>query len=50
MEYEISVEGRLCAAGFEVRAWVRRSTAPGEQLRAVTIPDEVGRRLRGEAT
>jgi 4-hydroxybenzoyl-CoA thioesterase len=50
MEYEISVEGRLCAAGFEVRAWVKRSTAPGEPLRAMTIPAEVARRLRGEAT
>jgi hypothetical protein len=48
MEYEISVAGRLCAAGFEVRAWVKRPTAPGERLQAVPIPDEVARRLRGE--
>ena len=47
MEYEISIEGRLCAAGFEVRAWVKRPTTPAERLQAVPIPDEVARRLRG---
>ena len=45
-----TVEGRLCAAGFEVRAWVKRPTTPAERLQAVPIPDEVVRRLRGEPT
>jgi len=48
MEYEISVEGRACASGFEVRAWVRRPSTPGERLEAQPIPDEVARLLRGE--
>jgi 4-hydroxybenzoyl-CoA thioesterase len=48
MEYEISVDGRLCAAGFEVRAWVKRPARPGEPLEAAAIPAAVGRRLRGE--
>ncbi len=48
MEYAISVDGRACAAGFEVRAWVRRPSAPGEPLEARPIPDEVARRLRGD--
>jgi 4-hydroxybenzoyl-CoA thioesterase len=48
MEYEIAVDGRLCAAGFEVRAWVKRPTSPGEPLHAQPIPEDVARRLRGD--
>ena len=47
MEYEISTGGRLCAAGFEVRAWVKRPVSPGEPLQAVPIPGDVVQRLRG---
>ncbi len=50
MEHEISVDGRLCAAGFEIRAWVTQPSAPGARLQAVPIPDEVARRLRGDTT
>ena len=49
MEYEIAVGERLCASGFEVRAWVQRPAAPGEGLRAAPIPEDVARRLRGDA-
>ena len=45
MEYEISVDGRACASGFEVRAWVKRPSAPGDRLHAGRIPDDVARRL-----
>jgi YbgC/YbaW family acyl-CoA thioester hydrolase len=45
MEYEISVDGRTCASGFEVRAWVKRPSAPGERLQAARIPEDVARRL-----
>jgi hypothetical protein len=48
MEYEIFVAGRASATGFEVRAWVKRPSAPGERLQAMPIPDEVARRLRGD--
>ena len=48
MEYEISAGGRLCAAGFEVRAWVKPPSAPGQSLQAVPIPEAVARRLRGD--
>jgi 4-hydroxybenzoyl-CoA thioesterase len=47
MEYEISVQGRLCATGYEVRAWVARPTTPGGRLAARPIPDDVAQRLRG---
>ena len=49
MEYEIATGGRLCAAGFEVRAWVKRPSTPAEPLQAAPIPDDVARRLRGDA-
>jgi 4-hydroxybenzoyl-CoA thioesterase len=48
IEHEISTAGRLCASGFEVRAWVALPEAPGARLRAVPIPEDVARRLRGE--
>jgi 4-hydroxybenzoyl-CoA thioesterase len=48
MEYEASVDGRLCATGFEVRAWVKQPAAPGEPLRSLPIPDEVARRIRDD--
>ena len=49
MEYEITVDGRACASGFEVRAWVGRPAAPGARLEARPIPEEVARSLRGDA-
>ena len=47
MEHEILVGDRLCASGFEVRAWVKRPSAPGERLEAAAIPEDVARLLRG---
>ena len=47
MEHEISVGSRLCATGFEVRAWVARPEAAGEPLHATPIPDDVVKRLTG---
>jgi 4-hydroxybenzoyl-CoA thioesterase len=48
IEHTISVGERVCAMGFEVRAWVGRPSSPGAALHAKTIPDEVVRKLRGE--
>jgi 4-hydroxybenzoyl-CoA thioesterase len=48
MEHTISVGGRPCAEGFEVRAWVKRAAGPNGRMRAAPIPDEVAGRLRGE--
>jgi 4-hydroxybenzoyl-CoA thioesterase len=48
MEHEIAVGDRLCAGGFEIRAWVRRPPAAGGPLEAVAIPEDIRRRLRGE--
>jgi len=50
VEYELTVDGRDCASGFEVRAWVARPSAPAERLQAKPIPDEVARLLRGNAS
>ena len=47
MEYGISVDGRLCATGFEVRAWVKRPATPTAALEASAIPEAVAHRLRG---
>jgi 4-hydroxybenzoyl-CoA thioesterase len=47
MEHEILVGERPCASGFEVRAWVKRPSAPGERLEAAAIPEDVARLLRG---
>jgi 4-hydroxybenzoyl-CoA thioesterase len=47
MEYEISSNGRSCATGFEVRAWVKRPTSPADPLQAMPIPADVAQRLRG---
>lgn len=49
MEHTISVGDRLCASGFEVRAWVARPSTPGAPLAARPIPDEVVRKLKGGA-
>ena len=46
MEHEISVGARLCARGFEVRAWVRRPEAAGGPLHAEAIPSAVRDRLQ----
>jgi 4-hydroxybenzoyl-CoA thioesterase len=48
-EHEITAGDRLCATGFEVRAWVKQPATPGGRLEAVAIPEEVARRLRGDA-
>jgi 4-hydroxybenzoyl-CoA thioesterase len=49
MEHTISVGERLCATGFEVRAWVARPETPGGSLSAKPIPDDVVRKLKGGA-
>lgn len=48
VEHEITVDGRLCARGFEIRAWVGRPAAAGERLRARPIPPEVAEKLQGD--
>jgi acyl-CoA thioesterase FadM len=48
VEHEISVGGRRCARGFEVRAWVARPEAEGQPLRARPIPPEVAAKLKGQ--
>jgi acyl-CoA thioesterase FadM len=50
MEHTVLVGDRVCATGFEVRAWVGRPVAPGAPLHAKPIPGEVARRLKGETT
>jgi acyl-CoA thioesterase FadM len=47
MEHEISVGERVCARGFEVRAWVRRPETAGGPLHAAALPPEVRARLAG---
>jgi acyl-CoA thioesterase FadM len=47
MEHTISVGGRVCATGFEVRAWVARPATPDGPLSATPIPEEVVRKLKG---
>jgi 4-hydroxybenzoyl-CoA thioesterase len=47
VEHEISVGERLCARGFEVRAWVRRPETPGGPLHAESIPAAVREGLAG---
>lgn len=47
VEHEIRVDERLCARGFEVRAWVSRPSTPGGPLRAAPIPPAVRERLQG---
>ena len=49
VEHEVSVAGRPCATGFEVRAWVARPESPGGALAAKPIPARVVARLRGES-
>jgi 4-hydroxybenzoyl-CoA thioesterase len=48
VEHEVSVDGRRCATGFEVRAWVARPASPGGALAARPIPAHVLARLKGE--
>lgn len=50
MEHTIAAADRVCAEGFEVRAWVGRPPAGGQVLHARAIPDEVVRRLNGTRT
>lgn len=47
IDHRISVGATLCATGFERRAWVSRLAAPGERLRAGSIPDAVRSKLAG---
>lgn len=47
MEHTISAGQRLCATGFEVRAWVARPSTPDGPLAALAIPPEVSRKLKG---
>ena len=47
MEHAISAGARLCSEGFEIRAWVGRPKASGEQLHARPIPEDVVQRLQG---
>jgi acyl-CoA thioesterase FadM len=49
VEHEVSVAGRPCATGFEVRAWVAQPESPGGALAAKPIPAGVVARLRGES-
>jgi 4-hydroxybenzoyl-CoA thioesterase len=46
VEHEIAVGDRLCARGFEVRAWVGVPRMPSAPLRSRPIPHEVAARLR----
>ena len=45
MEYELAVDGRACASGFEVRAWVARPASADAPLHARPIPPEVVEKL-----
>lgn len=45
LEYELRVGDRLCARGFEVRAWVLRPESPDAPLHAGRIPQGVVDRL-----
>ncbi len=46
VEHEIRVDGRLCATGFEIRAWVARPGQPGGDLQARPIPGPIAGRLK----
>jgi YbgC/YbaW family acyl-CoA thioester hydrolase len=48
VDHEVSVGGRRCATGFEVRAWVAQPDNPGGPLAARPIPARVAARLKGE--
>jgi 4-hydroxybenzoyl-CoA thioesterase len=48
VEHEVSVGGRRCATGFEVRAWVAQPDSPGGPLAARPIPAGIVARLKGE--
>jgi len=47
VEYEVRVGDRLCATGFEVRAWVGKPAMPDAPLRALPIPADVVAKLNG---
>jgi 4-hydroxybenzoyl-CoA thioesterase len=49
VEHEVVVGERVCARGFEVRAWVGRPEREGAPLQARAIPVEVARALRATA-
>jgi 4-hydroxybenzoyl-CoA thioesterase len=50
VEHEVFVGDRLCARGFEVRAWVARPAATGDPLHARPIPPEIVAQLTGAAS
>ena len=50
VEHEIFVGERLCARGFEVRAWVARPSGAAEPLHARSIPPEIVKKLTSEAS
>ncbi len=50
VEHEVFVGERLCARGFEVRAWVARPGGRGEPLHARSIPPEIVRKLTSEVS
>jgi acyl-CoA thioesterase FadM len=49
MDYEIAVRDRVCARGFEIRAWVGRPATEGAPIHARPIPPEVVAKLTGES-
>ena len=49
VEHAVSVDGRRCATGFEVRAWVARPESPGGALAAKPIPADIAARLKGQS-
>ena len=49
VEHRLFVDERLCAEGFEIRAWVARPAADGEPLHARAIPADVIAKLQSGA-
>jgi 4-hydroxybenzoyl-CoA thioesterase len=47
VDYEVTIGDRLCATGFEVRAWVGKPATPDAPLRALAIPVDVVAKLNG---
>lgn len=45
VDYEVRIGDRLCATGFEVRAWVGKPATPEAPLRALPIPSDVMAKL-----
>ena len=47
VDYDVRIADRLCATGFEVRAWVGRPATADAPLRALPIPPDVVAKLTG---